>query len=400
MKETVANFKENFFHTCQKYELPMQNKAIFYYQLSSKILEQPNNTELRDLLITALCAGDFLLSHYPETLQEEYEIEHYKWIKKQMSKLTKAIDSDRQLPKLWEKIYTTSLLPKADSALITAEHSFEKETNFLTFLFRDTFEISENTSNELYYNLHHFVCITKSDPTYRSIAPLFFTQLMVRHKKRLATKECLNVSAKSLWDYKSYTITNNNEKNYKMYDHYFYLFRKLCKYYKHDPDVNIELAKYGFHRCSNVTEWIEFAEAELMKKCMTKLDRMFCNLSITYQEPGEPDEFGLYTAYALKDKKINYFFETYCEIYMDIEGDIFEYLLEHIEYVVDCMYHMYEDALLLRNIVNEIYQNAHLENKYPSDLPLNYRLSHVYEVLTTFMNKGVEARVKEALLNN
>lgn len=398
MNETFANFKERFFHTCQKYELPMQNKAVLYYQLAGKVIEQPDNPELRDLLITALCGSDFLLSHFPDALQTEDETESYEWIKKRMRKLTKAIDSDCSLPKLWQDISTSSTLPKADSAFTASEHTFEKETNFLTFLFRDTFEISENVSKELYYNLHHFVCITKSDTAYRSIAPLFFAQLMLRHKNRLATKECLNVTAKSLWSYKNYIILKDNEKNYKMYDNYFYLFRKLCKYYKNDPDINIDLAKYGFHRCSNITEWIAFSEAELMKKCMTKLDRTVCDLSITYWEPGEPDEFGLYTAYSLDDKEDTRFFQTYCEIYMDIEDTISEYVLEHIEYLIDCMLYMYADASKLRNIVSKIYQYAQLEDKYPSDVPLNYRLSHIYAILTSLLDKGVEAKIKEALV--
>ena len=77
-----------------------------------------------------------------------------------------------------------------------------------------------------------------------------------------------------------------------------------------------------------------------------------------------------------------------------------DYLLEHIEYVIDCMYHMYADASVIQRIVKDIYENAEMEAKYPLDVPLNYRLTHIYETLTDMMDRGVEAKVMEALVSS
>ena len=59
-------------------------------------------------------------------------------------------------------------------------------------------------------------------------------------------------------------------------------------------DGNIELSRYGFQRCSNIIEWVNHFEHELLKKGLTKFSRLLEELNPTYWEPNEPKEFGLY----------------------------------------------------------------------------------------------------------
>ena len=402
MEQTVKNFKENLALTCQKYDLPTQNKSAFFYILAMKVLENPDNTELRNLLITSVCGSSFLPTNYNDTtIIPEEEISWYEWMQTCIMKLTETLDIERELPGLWNNIRSKSKLPKPDSSLLTSEDIFKEETTHLTYLFRKLFDVSEADSPELYYNLHHFVCITKSDAALRSVAPLFFAQLMTRHKSRLATKECLHVNPNSLWEYKKYIITRNNEKNYKMYNAYFRLFRKLCKFYKKDKDVNIELCKHGFQYCSNIIDWSIGYKPHKVHKIQSKLDVLFFDyIDTTYRQPAEPKEFGIYTAFDANFDTWNHILDKYIELFIDLEIYMQDYLLEHIEYVIDCMYHMYADASVIQRIVKDIYENAEMEAKYPLDVPLNYRLTHIYETLTNMMDRGVEAKVMEARVSS
>ena len=399
-KQTIATFKKDLLAACHEHHLPMQNKAILYYTLANQLLEQPDNIELHNLLVTALCGRNFLLTPYTEeTSNYKYEKKYYKQIQKRITRLNNAIAKDRELPELWTAIVTHSKLPKVSSRLITSETIYEEETKYLTNAFCDAFEVSEKDCPELYYNLYNFVCITMSDAAYRSIAPLFFSQLMLRHKHRLAHKQCLNISAASLWTYKMYEVYQDNEKNFKMYNNYFYIFRTLCKYYKNHNDVNINLAKYGFQQCSNITDWVAFVAPKLTKKCMTKAQRLFQKyVYVDYWECEEPKEFCPYASYDIDDNKDTYFFMKYRNLYNDIENCMMDYLAEHIDYIDNCMQYMYKDASAIHAMVQEIYHNAKLENNYPKEMPLNYRLSNVYSVLIDCLNHRVEETVKSALL--
>lgn len=397
MEQTAEIFKKNFQDMCKKYNLPVTNKSIFFYTLSDMVMHEPDKKELLKLLITGICDNGYLLSHFREPQTSEENQNDFLFIQNNISKLYALLEKEYSLKREWEEIISRQTLPKINASLETDFTSFENETTKLAFLYRKYFQVSEKNSIELYNNLHRFICLTKSYPNYRKIAPFFFYQIMVKHSNRLAEKENLSISPKSLWEYKEYTIERNNHKNYKLYEQYGKLFRKLCKYFKKDVDVDISLCRYGFSHCSNLVDWFHHFEPEHIKKFESPLLYFLHKKAVTYWEAGTPDEFDICTFYHISSKEYWEFFEQIEDVSCTVEQTIIEYLQEYPEYLIDCMTYMYADAAKIHMIVEEVYVNADLEKLYPKDSLKKCRLSHTYEIMMQTLDIAIQCKIQDAL---
>ena len=67
-KETIHAYKKHFLDGCINYRIPMQNKSILCYALADKLIEQPGNEELRNLLIAAVSDDNFLTRNFRKKL--------------------------------------------------------------------------------------------------------------------------------------------------------------------------------------------------------------------------------------------------------------------------------------------------------------------------------------------
>ena len=239
--------------------------------------------------------------------------------------------------------------------------------------------------------------LTKAYPDYRIIAPFFFYQIMVKHTKRLATKSDFLFSPKSLWKYMNYNIFTNNEKNYKSYKRSCKLFKHLCKYYKTDININIQLCRYGFCHSSNLIEWLEYFTSKKSRKFLTRLDKFYFDLDLNYLEPSEAEKYNIYSAYQMSEEEYTYYYLENSDELFDIENYLKNYIDAHVEYLIICMRNLYVDITAIQNSLKEIYNDAKLKDLYPQMIPYKVRLVHVFEILITCLDMGVKAKVKKVL---
>ena len=259
------------------------------------------------------------------------------------------------------------------------------------------FELSEKKTPELRNNLEHFVTLSYSYSDYHSIAPFFFYQIMIKHTKRLATNVNFQFLPKSLWEYKEYTITRNNRKNYDTYQKNILLFLDLCKYYELCFDVNIELCKYAFSQTCNLMEWIELYDKEIAMNCQTSLMRFYEELDLSHIEPCEPDEYDGYSIYDISFNTDIYYNEIYENEYIEIENTISQFLLDHAEYLVLFMEELHRDMNAIKDMILTVYHDANLEILYPKEVPLNYRLFTIYFMLSDYIDKAVKSKIQGCL---
>ena len=107
--------------------------------------------------------------------------------------------------------------------------------------------------NELFLdNIDYLLCLTESTSELHLLAPLFLYQVLIRHGKRLHNSDSFNFNMNSLWKYHEYKIDEDNGKNYFQNAIYIRLFSDLCKLYRDDPKVDLELCLYGFDQLSNL----------------------------------------------------------------------------------------------------------------------------------------------------
>lgn len=227
MLQEAIKFKQNFLNKLDKYEIPFHNRSIYFYTLANKIDENPTSEELKELLLTAICDAEFLLYHFlPEQTEEEI-IESYRATRLRINTFHKVYKEEKDLDELWKFISKRKTLPNIDHLLLEMEATINNEVNKLCHLYYKYFEIPERQAVELRNNLEHFVSLSYSHKEYHSVAPFFFYQIMVKHTKRIASKENFQFSPKNLWEYKKYKIVRNNNKNYDTYEKNARLFIEL-----------------------------------------------------------------------------------------------------------------------------------------------------------------------------
>lgn len=397
MLQEALDFKEKFFKELESLKIPTYNRAICFYYLSLKFEENPDNETIRQLLITAICDHEFLLYHFLPQQSSEELIENYRITRLKSNKLNKLLAENRLLMEQWAQISKRKTLPAIKNLSPTKYNTIQNETSMLCQLYYQYFDISEKKTPELRNNLEHFVELSYSYHDYHLIAPFFFYQIMIKHTKRLSTNTNFQFVPKSLWEYKEYTTTHNNKKNYETYQKNILLFLDLCKYYELCFDVNIDLCKYAFTQTCNLMEWIEFYDEEIAESCRTPLSQFYENLDFSYIEPYEAKEYDFCSTYNISFKTDLYYNDIYGEEYIEIENTIVHFLLEHPEYLIQFMTELHHDIKSIKDIVLTIYNNTNLDILYPHEIPIEYRLSNVYFVLSECVDKTVKLKVQNCL---
>ncbi len=397
MLQEALNFKYDFFAQIEKYNIPTHNHAICFYYLVLAVERHPDDKTLHQLMITAICDAELLLYHFlPEQSSEEI-IENYRTTCLRRNTFNKLWNENKEFANQWTQITKRKTLPSIDNFVSINHNNIQNEINILCQLYHQYFEISEKKTPELKNNLEHFVILSHSYNNYHLIAPFFFYQIMVKHTKRLASNVNFQFLPKSLWQYKEYSIIRNNDKNYEAYKKNILLFLDLCKYYELSKDVNINLCKYAFSHTSNLIEWIEFYDEELAKSCRTPLSLFYENLDLSYIEPYEPDTYDAFSTYNVCFEKDLYYNDIYANEYIKVETAVTTFILENTEYLITYMQEMHRNIEVIKNVVQTIYDNTNLNYLYPDEIPIEYRLSNIYFILSDFLDKAIKSKLQSVL---
>lgn len=398
MYSEIPILQEKFNEMVKKYKLPMQNKAIFYYALSEEIEKSPDNQELKDLLIYAICDTGFLINHFDADMSTSELHKRYKAYLKRFHKMRTLLEEQSLLDTQWNAICSRQTIPTFQPLSGEFLSICEKETSVLYKFYCKFFEIQGKNAPELFNNLKNFVQLSYSYPDYHKIAPFFFYQIMVKHTKRLATTENLQFSPKSLWKYKEYRIYCNNKKNYYTYQKYAALFVDLCDYYKSDDIVNVLLCKYAFYKTSNLMDWLDSYEPYLLKECQMPLARFIPKLKLSYTEFNAPKKFEPDTLFHITDDiGLEFTFQNQ-KLYDQIGDTILYYLLEDMSGFVYQMADLYANANELRKTVQKIYDATEVGKLFSNKIPLKYQLADVYQFMLTFLDGFVNVKIESVLL--
>lgn len=397
LSQDLQEVRREFFSVCKTKKIPTHNKAALLYQLSIRLEEKPDDEQIRQLLLLGLADYGILLGHFWKTAVREEEIKYQEFKRKYME-LVEDDKLQRSLFLQWKEVQTSyDSIPQIDAYDDIDEMTYETETNRAVYLYRKFMGISEKNSPELYHNLHRFICMTRQAKEYRLIAPLFLFQLMVRHTGRLAVKENLDVSLKSLWDYKEYRIEKDNGKNFRRYKLYARLFCKLCKEYQSDTSVNLALCAYGFGASSNLVDWIMDKQylkwPPRLRKTMTPLCIDLLRANMSSIEIYEPEVYSASAIFGVSQKEEREYIEDFQEDYEEVEQAVTEYVLEHIEYVLFWMEFLYVDTCPLQKYVKEIYKECIPklpERKLWMEKCIQ---SHIYEIVQDMLDRAVRAKV-------
>lgn len=402
MEDKIKELKDNFHHLVKKYHLPSQNISVLLFYLSRQIEEDTKNEELHQLLVMALCAGDYLLAHFYPPMSKKEDVCEYKIALKKIARMETAIKNEHLLPEAWETVKKRKTLPDIRKISDSEAKACQTEAEHLYTLCKKYIYETDSCCPELYNNLFSFCKVTQIQPSLHKAAPIFFYQAIVKHTSRLAAKKGFQFSLKNLWDYKEYRIQKNNGKNFIQYQNYMNLFLALCRYYKPDKSVDLQLCRYAFSHSSNLIEWITCYEPKKARKCETKIYALMDKWNATsHCESWVPDEFDSYAIYNVKAKKYGYYifgqvcgneFE-YSELIEDLGLSIMDYIADHPEYIMDCMHHLYQDPDPIKHTVQEIYEKAMLDKRYPALIPVKYRMAHIYDLLFECLDIAVKGKV-------
>lgn len=252
----IQEFRQNYFDVCKENQITVHNKAALINTIVYKLNQNQASGNLRQLLFIALMdSTGILISRFYNSPQEKAE-EDYKDLQKMYFDFQNQYENTKNYAVIWDMALAVEKLPEPSPELATDETLYKEQADYVSDLYCNIFETNRQNSGELHYNLRRFLCQAYQITEYHQIMPLFLFQIMVRHASRLVSQENLHLSLKRLWSYKKYEINRNNNKNYRQYKMYSKMFRKLCKYFKNDDSVNIELCKYGFRKISNLHQWI------------------------------------------------------------------------------------------------------------------------------------------------
>lgn len=397
MNQSLQEVKEEFFSICREKQISVQNKAALLYGLSVRLEENRKDRLSRQMLLLALADNGVLLNYF-EIFQEGEEQEAFQGVKENYDRLTADDTLQQELSLKWKEICASCMNPpKVDGRYDANEAAYQEETRQAVHLYQKFMEVSENSSPELYNNLHHFICLAEQVEVYRMVFPLFLFQLMTRHTGRLAVKENLDVSFQSLWSYKEYMIARDNGKNYKRYQLYSRLFVKLCRAYRDHGGVNLPLCKYGFGKTSNLAEWMMDLHKKKVQKALTPFVRDLLRADLSSIACCEPEEASPNAIFGVADREEWRYMDKFREDYQEVDQAVREYVFEHIEYVLYWMKYLYADHEILRRYVEEIYREC--IPKLPKEKAWmgNCIRAHIYEIVRNMLELAVRTKVTAVL---
>lgn len=369
------------------------NKGNMFYTLSNKIKENAKDRNLRKLFTYAICDEGFLFDRYTLRNKQLIQLSCLE-TKKRLLKFSSLVEQEHRLHQSWIHIIEKK-------AFSISEHLFsdkyDDELNWLCELFREIFEISKEQSPELSHNLQYFILQTQQNDDLGAITPLYLFQVMIRHTNRLICNQNLQIVLPGLWKFKKYKIEKNNGKNFSQYEKYIRLFCKLCKYYKGNPRINIDLCRYGMEQCSNLPDWTTLWWQKKEKKTRSKLHMFVKNLSLSCIEFDAPKEYSIYAQYEYNETESIKLLRIDLDSNLWLTSIIKEYILAHIELLVQFMQHHYNDNEETVRIVLEIYHKSGYAKKAPGNLSIGTKLLYIYDQLVDMLDSAIEDAVWQAV---
>lgn len=393
-----GRFYTEYYRACKKYDIATQNKATLLYDIALRLEKVPMDGDLRQLLLLALADDGILLSHFEQTSEQYIEYE-YQNLRKRYVRLAELYTKRQVLAQGWQQRMTVTKLPEVDAMRFTDENAFAEEANHLTYLYRSILEVSERNSPELYTNLRRFLCLAYQLTDYSSIIPLFLFQIMVRHTSRLATKENLRISLQSLWSYREYKITMDNEKNYKQYKAFSKLFRKICKYFRGYGNVDLELCRYGFGKVSNLGQWVIECQPTKRKRILDKFSYYLLESNMTCIEYYEPETYTAQGIFGVEKKAVKRYIDECWNECVHVEETVRAYLESHVEYILAWKEYLYVEAYIpaLKQATEEIYR-ACVSQVCRDKLWLEPCIkAQIYEVVVETLDMAVRYKVSAVL---
>lgn len=393
MNQSLQEVKEKFFSICRENQIPTHNKAALLYGLSTRLQEDRKNGILRQMILLALADNSVLLNYFG-VFQEGEEEEEFQCIKENYERLSADDKLQQEMSSIWKEVWASCMNPsRIDVQCDVNEMAYKEKTKQAVRLYQKFMEKSERSTPELYNNLHHFICMAEQVKEYRMIMPLFLFQLMTRHTGRLATKENLEVSFKSLWNYKEYQISRDNGKNYKRYQLYIKLFVKLCKAYCGHNGVDLPLCQYGFWKISNLAEWIIEVRPKKGMKALTPFVRGLLRADMSSIACWEPEGYSSNGIFGAAYREGQRYINEFQDDYNDVEQAVREFVFDHIDYVMYWMEYLYADCGILRGYVEEIYRECIPKLPEKKAWMENCIRAHIYEIVRDMLHQGVRAKV-------
>lgn len=395
--QSLQEVKEEFFSVCREEQIPTQNKTALLYELSTRLQKDRNNRLFRQMLLLALADNDVLLNYFCAYRKGEEE-EEFQCVKENYKRLEVDDKLQQEMSFKWKEVQAVcEKLPGINALSDMNETAHKERTEQVARIYRKFMEKSEKDSPELYNNLHYFICMSEQIQEYRRIMPLFLFQLMTRHTDRLATKENLNVSLKSLWNYKEYQTTQDNGKNYKRYQLYAKLFVKLCKAYRDYDGVDLPLCQYGFWKTSNLAGWIMDLKPKKAKKALTPFFRDLLRADMSAIARCQPEKYCSNAIFGISDEQAWSYLQKYGEDCEEVRQAVEKYVLEHIEYVLYWMKHLYTEQEILKGYVEEIYDACIPKLPEKKAWTEKYIKMCIYDVVLEMLELAVRTKVTAAL---
>lgn len=385
--------QETCMHLREKYGMNDYNRGHMLYALSSRMMGDIRNKELRSIFLYGICDDGYLFEGKGRMDKQEV-LESYRITQKRLCKFEKLFKQERDISLLWKQIEGIRSLITPQQALLDA---FETEVTWLCRLFREIFEITEEQSPELYNNLQFIVSQARQNEDFKKILPFYVFQVMIRHTNRLTNNQNLQIVPSGLWKYREYRIEKNNGKNFTQYEKYIRLFCKLCKYYKADANVNIYLCRYGMEQCSNLSDWVSVWWPKKEKKVRSKLHIFIKNLNVSCIESDVSVEKSVYGYIDFKKSEEERLFQIDANSDFNLTSTIKQYVLEHIEVLVSFMEYHYLDMDRVMELIREVYLRSGCEKKMPGNISVGSKYIYVYEQLVDMLEEALEAKVWDAV---
>lgn len=392
MEHELLQLKNDFNQKLAKYKIPTENRANLYFQLGSRVAEQPENEELIDLLVTAISDCNLFISYYDHYEPDEYP-KLLDMVRSRSKKLRKSIEKERRYKQLWESILSRKTVPQLKELDSEMNKKIEAEALKLSKIFCEYFEIDFKKSGELHNNLTYFVQLSYSHPDYHRIAPYYFWKIMVKHKSRLIKNDHLQFKPDNLWKDQEYNIEQDNQKNFKEYERYCNLFLELTDYYKKFEEVKLNYSRYAFCNTCNLLKWMDMYQIKGRKQFKTPLLKTLDKFSLSCLENEAPKEFDPYQIYGVTSLEEFTYFDLYLDQLILVFPEINHFILENVDYIIDFMKYIYVDQAAISRIIQETYEKAHLDKFFPRQILPSYRLLHVYDTYCEIADELLNLRV-------
>lgn len=252
----AREFQTAFYRRAEEFGLDFADPVRFFRAFEERAKSNPS-TELLLFYCEMLCCSS-LLADRDNTEFSDLEAAAYFMDRHEDAEILFADLSKRAM--LGQRFLDTiSKARKGNPHKISCDI---KRKDLIFQRYNELFSSDQYTKdeNELFLdNIDYLLCLAESTSELHLLAPLFLYQVLIRHGKRLHNSDSLNFNMKSLWKYHEYKVDENNGKNFFQNAIYIRLFSELCKLYRDDSKVDLELCIYGFDQLSNLGNFYRIA---------------------------------------------------------------------------------------------------------------------------------------------